>query len=199
MLVDINLLPQKEVQGFKSTLIIIAAAALLLSAATWLGVDYMISTEKLKEKENQLQQETKLVEMQQQKTQTASQAVTTAPLQEKVDYIRSKDIAAAGFLQHLVALLPERGYFMKYEYTDGNTVVINARFDTLAESAQYMHELENSPYIKSAAAEKMETSNFEEIEAGEDMSAFEEFLPRYQMLYKIEFDRETIKELMGEE
>jgi type IV pilus assembly protein PilN len=48
-----------------------------------------------------------------------------------------------------------------------------------------------------ASIEKMETSNFEEINDGEDMTAFEDIL-FYRSQYKIEFQKEKIQELKGE-
>jgi type IV pilus assembly protein PilN len=87
---------------------------------------------------------------------------------------------------------------MRYEYKDRTSIIIEAQFDTLAETSHYLHELTNSPYLMEASIEKMETSNFEEINDGEDMTAFEDILPLYRSQYKIEFRKEKIQELKGE-
>ncbi|WP_226535977.1 PilN domain-containing protein [Fictibacillus halophilus] len=197
MLVDINLLPIKEKTSLTSTILIIVAVIMLLGATTWLGLDYYVSTGKLQEKERLLQQE-KLIVQTEQKREQANRVIDSAPLVEKIEYIQGKEIAAADLLQHLVALLPERGYFMKYEYQDKKTVNIEVRFDTLADTSHYLHELTNSPYLTEAAIEKMETTNFEEINEGKDMTAFENILPRYHSLYKIEFQKDKILELKGD-
>jgi type IV pilus assembly protein PilN len=86
---------------------------------------------------------------------------------------------------------------MRYEYKDRTSIIIEAQFDTLAETSHYLHELTNSPYLMEASIEKMETSNFEEINDGEDMTAFEDIL-FYRSQYKIEFQKEKIQELKGE-
>jgi type IV pilus assembly protein PilN len=199
MLVDVNLLPVKEKTSLTSTILIIAAVTMLLGATTWLGLDYYVSTGELQEKERLLLQEKLIVQNELQKREQANQVIDSAPLVEKIEYIQGKEIAAADLLQHLVALLPERGYFMKYEYQDKKTVNIEVRFDTLADTSHYLHELTNSPYLTEAAIEKMETTNFEEINEGKDMTAFENILPRYHSLYKIEFQKDKILELKGDE
>lgn len=198
MLVDINLLPVKEQKPFKTTILLIVAIAMLLGSGTWLGLDYYVSTGELQEKERLLEQEKLLVQTQL-KNQQSGPVVESAPLAEKIEYIRGKKIAATDLLQHLVALLPERGFFMKYEYKDKKTILVEAQFDTLAETSHYLYELTNSPYLATATIEKMETTNFEEINEGEDMTAMRNILPRYRSLYKIEFEKDKILELKGEE
>lgn len=198
MLVDINLLPLKETKSLKSTILIIAVVTFLLGSATWLGLDYYVSENTLQEKERLLEQEKLLVQTKM-KNQDQSTAITDfAPLVEKVEYIRGKEIAATDLLQHLVALLPERGFFIKYEYKDRNSIKVEVQFDTLAETSNYLHELTNSPYIKEASIDKMQTTNFEEVNEGEDLTAFENILPRYRAQYIIGFQKEKIKELKGE-
>ncbi|MFG6495445.1 hypothetical protein P8610_08815 [Fictibacillus sp. UD] len=199
MLVDINLLPVKEQKSFKTTILLIVAVAMLLGSGTWLGLDYYVSTGELQEKERLLEQEKLLVQTQLKNQQQSGPIVESAPLAEKIEYIRGKKIAATDLLQHLVALLPERGFFMKYEYKDKKTILVEAQFDTLAETSHYLYELTNSPYLATATIEKMETTNFEEINEGEDMTAMQNILPRYRSLYKIEFEKEKILELKGEE
>ncbi|MBH0169378.1 PilN domain-containing protein [Fictibacillus sp. 18YEL24] len=199
MLVDINLLPVKESKSLKTTILFIVAVTLLLGSATWIGLDYYVNSGKLQEKERILAQEKLLVQEQLKKQQEAVPQVGSEPLAEKIDYIRDKKIAATDLLQHLVALLPERGYFINYEYKDKRTILVEAQFDTLAETSNYLYELTNSPYLAAASIEKMETTNFEEINEGEDMTAMADYLPRYRSLYKIEFEKDKILELKGEE
>jgi type IV pilus assembly protein PilN len=199
MLVDINLLPVKEKKSLTITILLIAAAVILLGSVTWMGLDYYVSTTTLQEKERILDQEKLLVQTHIKKQQQTGAVIQSAPLAEKVAYIRDKEIAASHLLQHLVALLPERGFFMKYEYKDRNSIIIDAQFDTLAETSHYLYELTNSPYLIEASIEKMETTNFEEINEGEDMTAFEDYLPRYRTQYKIKFEKEKIQELIGED
>ncbi|RZT21588.1 PilN domain-containing protein [Fictibacillus sp. BK138] len=197
MLVDINLLPVKEAKSLRSTILIIAAVTFLLGSATWLGLDYYVSANTLQEKERLLEQEKLLVQTKM-KNREQSTVTDISPLVEKVEYIRGKEIAATDLLQHLVALLPERGFFIKYEYKDRTSIMVEAQFDTLAETSNYLHELTNSPYIKEASIDKMQTTNFEEVNEGEDLTAFENILPRYRAQYIIGFQKEKIKELKGE-
>ncbi|MDR7073136.1 PilN domain-containing protein [Fictibacillus barbaricus] len=197
ILVDINLLPKKEEKSFQSMMILIAAATLFLGLTTWIGLSYYVNSSTLQEKKQLLQQEKKLVEVKMQSQTTP--VISASPLVEKIEYIRGKDIAAAELLQHLVALLPERGFFMKYEYKDKSTITVEAQFDTLDESSQYLYELTNSPYLTEASIEKMETTNLDEVEEGKDMSVFENILPRYSSQYKIKFNKDKLVELKGEE
>jgi type IV pilus assembly protein PilN len=199
MLVDINLLPVKEKKSLTSEILIIAIVTVMLGSFTWIGIDYYVSTSTLQEKESILQQEKLLFQTEQKKQDQLNQVIDSAPLVEKIEYIHGKKIAAKDLLNHLVALLPERGYFMKYEYRDRTSIVIEAQFDTLADTTHYLHELTNSPFLAQASIENMETTNFEEVEEGKDMTAFENILPRYRGQYKVEFQKEKILELKGEE
>jgi type IV pilus assembly protein PilN len=200
MLVDINLLPKKESKPFQTTILFISLFVLFIGTGSWIGIDYYLTSSQLEQKKIVLEQEKKLVEVLQQKLQeTPEPAISSAPLLQKVEYVRSKDIEAVSLLQHLVALLPERGYFMKYEYKDRSTITIDTQFDTLADTSHYLHELTNTRYLTEASIEKMETSNFEEVAAGEGMTEFEGYLPRYHAQYKIHFNKENLHELSGEE
>ncbi|MFC7373004.1 PilN domain-containing protein [Fictibacillus iocasae] len=194
MLVDINLLPQQKQKSLSFVVTVIAAAIIILGSGTYLGLDYYVTQGELAEKKTELQQQSKLIELLQQK-QEPDASTSAEPIEEKVAYIRSKDIEAAGLLQHLTSLLPERGYFLNYEYSEGTTITLNVQFDSMAQSAEYLHQLTSSPYLFNVTLEKMETTNLEEVEAGEDMSAFEELLPRYKGQYKMELQRENLKEL----
>jgi type IV pilus assembly protein PilN len=199
MLVDINLLPQKEKKSFITPILFICLILLFLGTGSWIGMDYYETSVQLEQKEQALKQEKKIVQVQRQLKKQAEAAKKTTPLLEKVEYVRSKEIEAVALLQHLVALLPERGYFMKYDYKDRSTITIEARFDTLAETSQYLHELTNSRYLTEAKIEKMETTNFEEVAAGEDLTEFEGYLPRYHAQYKIQFNKDHLHDLSGGE
>jgi type IV pilus assembly protein PilN len=199
MLVDINLLPQKEKKSFITPILFICLILLFLGTLSWIGMDYYETSVQLEQKEQALKQEKKIVQVQRQLKKQAESAKKTTPLLEKVEFIRSKEIEAVALLQHLVALLPERGYFMKYDYKDRSTIIIEARFDTLAETSQYLHELTNSRYLTEAKIEKMETTNFEEVAAGEDLTEFEGYLPRYHAQYKIQFNKDHLHDLSGGE
>jgi type IV pilus assembly protein PilN len=199
MLVDINLLPQKEKKSLLTPILFICLILLFLGTGSWIGMDYYETSVQLEQKEQALKQEKKFVQVQQQLKKQAEAAKKTTPLLEKVEYVRSKEIEAVALLQHLVAILPERGYFMKYDYKDRSTITIEARFDTLAETSQYLHELTNSRYLTEAKIEKMETTNFEEVAAGEDLTEFEGYLPRYHAQYKIQFNKDHLHDLSGGE
>jgi type IV pilus assembly protein PilN len=200
MLVDINLLPKKE-KTFSTTIILFIFLFLLfVGTGSWIGTDYYETSIQLDQKERILEQEKIFVQAQQQKLQKQSKpALSSAPLLEKVEYVRSKEIEAVDLLQHLVALLPERGYFMKYEYKDRSTITIEARFDTLAEASHYLYELTNSRYLTNASIEKMETTNFEELAADEGLNLFEDYLPRYHAQYMIKFNKDNLQDLSGVE
>ncbi|MBY6037042.1 hypothetical protein KUV80_10265 [Fictibacillus nanhaiensis] len=199
MLVDINLLPQKKANSFKTMILLIVSIAIFLGYATWLALNYYVSTSTLEQKEKILQQEKLLVQAQVNKQKQAELGIETKPLIEKIEYVRAKEIAAVELLQHLVALLPERGFFMKYEYRDKSSIIIEAQFDTLADTSHYLHELTNSPYLTQAFIEKMETSNFQELEEGKDVTAYENILPRYRSQYKIAFHKDKLQALIGED
>lgn len=199
MLVDINLLPKKEKKSFLTPILFLCLILLFLGTGSWIGMDYYKTSAHLDQKKQELEQEKKFVQVQQQLKKQAEAAKKTAPLLEKVEYVRSKEIEAVALLQHLVALLPERGYFMKYDYKDRSTIIIEVRFDTLAESSHYLHELTNSLYLTEATIEKMETTNFEETAAEEEVTELAGYLPRYHAQYKIQFNKDHLHDLSGGE
>ncbi|ANX13687.1 hypothetical protein ABE41_016890 [Fictibacillus arsenicus] len=62
-----------------------------------------------------------------------------------------------------------------------------------------MHELTNSRYLTEAKIENMETTNFEEVAEGEDLTELNGYLPRYRAQYKIQFNKDHLHDLAGGE
>ncbi|UZJ80420.1 PilN domain-containing protein [Fictibacillus sp. KU28468] len=191
MLVDINLLPRKERTTFSSKLLSIGVLALLLLGSIWLGVDYYLAKQEVNQTRNDLKQEKQMADIQKQNAISTNPAVASAPLQEKIDYIKGMEIPAAELLQHLVSFLPERGYFITYKYDGGKDISIAVQFDTLPDSAQYLHELSTSPNFTDAELEKVESKKLET----DDLKGEKNILPRYLATYKLTLNEAAFKDL----
>ncbi|MCQ6266440.1 hypothetical protein M1K46_12325 [Fictibacillus sp. WQ 8-8] len=190
MLVDINLLPRKERSSFSCKLLPMGVLAILLVGSIWLGVDYYLAKQEVNQTRNDLKQEKQRADIQKQNAKSTKPAAS-APLQEKIDYIKGIEIPAAELLQHLVSFLPERGYFITYKYDGGKDISIAVQFDTLPDSAQYLHELSSSPNFTDAELEKVESKKLET----DDLKGEKNVLPRYLATYKLTLNEAAFKDL----
>lgn len=189
MLVEINLLPQKQK---KSIFIFIIAGLLIVAFITAFLVGYLLYQGKLQTLDNiesEIEFTIALREIEEQKNLEGEAVDSFDELIGKIDWITSQRISLVFLLNHLVSLLPERGFFMNYQYSDQGTVSINVQFDTPREAANYLFELNESPYIIEATLQNLNTQEVQEDEIDDRFH----YLPRYIANYSITVDREAVK------
>lgn len=150
MLVDINLLPRKTKKKPKLFLFFICLLILALILGGLLYWKYTLQKEQVQSLENEILQvkdAAASLEIQLQNNETTTSA---DQLQQVIDWTEAYPIDTVFVLKHLIGLLPERGYFQQFTYSEEGTIQLSIRFDTSREAADYLTELTKSKFISSA-------------------------------------------------
>lgn len=197
MLVDINLLPEKEKER---SMLLVAALAILGAAVLFWVVLFMVT--------NHLSQETATLEQQLESVQANQEAIRSAihqsesgdskqQLSATVEWAEAYQFDTVPLLHDLIRLLPKRGFFQTFDFTSPHLATIVVQFDTKADAAYYFARLEASPTISSISLESVTIGEMED-ESTVDL------IPRYTATYSLEFvddrviEEETISEEMEE-
>lgn len=187
MLIDINLLPNKPKRTFSFMLIPISAGAVILAGFLWL----LVSSHQLKSEQvtltDRLEKTSELmVALQSNDVSSASSGQT---LQEYVDWLDGVGFSTVTLLDDLVARLPERGYFMNYDFDGSETVKLTVQFDQMKEVSHYLSELNSSENVLSASVLTVTTAELtEEAEEGNSR-----ILPRYITEYEIVMNKANLR------
>ncbi|SDI41370.1 hypothetical protein SAMN04487975_11671 [Planococcus glaciei] len=211
MLVDINLLPQKERD--RPAFLIAAITILLLAVILWAVFAFMASAN---EKEQ--------AELSAQSVQVAAdQAAIREQLEAKqgmneeqqlkvtVDWAESYQFDTLPLLSDLVSKLPQRGFFDSFSYVGLDQALLTVQFDTAREAAFYLAQLKTSELLKSATLDSVTQEEMQEeatttattagttVVVGEDEDVVIEN-PRYLATYTLIFvdDRIPAEVVEGE-
>lgn len=191
MLVDINLLSQKERD--RPAFIIAAISILLLAILIW-AIFFFMSQANAHE-QTELLAESEQLALQQ--AELRAELDTTIGMNEEqqlqvtVDWAENYQYDTIPLLNELVSKLPERGYFTDFSYIAPNSATLTLQFDTSREAAYYLTQLKASEAIASASLESVtnqgaaSTEDPETIEEIDDTAIIEN--PRYLAVYNIIF------------
>ncbi|TWI57099.1 hypothetical protein [Halalkalibacter nanhaiisediminis] len=192
MLVEVNLLPEKNKQDVTYVFILLTTLLLIALGTTVL---YFYHSYVAKEV-NGLNQEVYSVQMQ--STELNQQMVEEAGtelerLQQAVGELQSRVVPTSLLLDHLVRLLPERGYYLTFNYELPGTVMFDASFDRMEEIAAYHQALEQSDVVSSISLSVVEANEMlddQEFDVNND-----NVLPRYIASFTLEIHTENVKKL----
>lgn len=183
MLVDINLLPEKEKE--RSTFLLAALAILGVAVLFW-AVLFFIS--------NALEQKTAALSLQQTALQEEQQAVrdllpasehvdARKQLASTVDWAVAAQFDTVPLLKDLIHELPERGFFRTFEFTAPNLATVVVQFDDKPEAAHYYSRIASSEFVESLVLESV----IAEAVTEEESDVTHDVLPRYLATYAITF------------
>lgn len=194
MLVDINLLPQKERD--RPAFLIAAISILLIAIVIW-AVLFFMARANAAEQADYLAQTEQI---------SAEQAVLRAEidqsaglneeqqLQATVDWAVNYQYDTIPLLNELVSILPERGFFNSFSYIEPNQATLTLQFDTTRQAAYYLTQLKASELIASVTLDSVANQAVEtavvEGEAIPEDAILEN--PRYLATYSIVFADERI-------
>lgn len=203
MLVEINLLPQKE----RTKKAFVIALSSLLGLLIFISGAYIwqISTTKsdLKAIDNQLTLLEKATELAgQNNAQAPVSSESVSLLKNAVEWADSYPLQTVPVMQHLTSLLPERGFIQTFGYTESGAITLTVQFDSAREAAYFLDSLNASEWLEEAS---MTSLNAEEKETEDKQTSStpatenrvqNEYLPRYVGQFEVKFDVVTIKKLM---
>ncbi|MBT2582423.1 fimbrial assembly protein [Planococcus sp. ISL-109] len=190
MLVDINLLPQKERD--RPAVLIAAVAILLLAVIIWAVLGMMAKAEANEQQAIQAQTDAVIAEQTEIRAELEAREGMNEEqqLQSTVEWAESYQFDTIPLLEELVSLLPARGFFQTFSYTGLDQAQLTVQFDASRESAYYLAQLKASELLASATLDSVATEVFEEAEEGEVIVEPSE--PRFLATYTLIFQDERI-------
>jgi Tfp pilus assembly protein PilN len=204
MLVEINLLPQKE-RRKKAFVIALSSLLGLLIFISGAYIWQISSTKSdIKAVDNQLTLLEKATELSgDNNTQTPASSESVSLLKNAVEWADHYPLQTVPVMKHMTSLLPERGFIQTFGYTESGVITLTVQFDSAREAAYFLDSLNASEWLEEA---NMTTLNAEEKAAEDKQTSStstagkteqnDEYLPRYVGQFEIKFDAETIKKLM---
>ncbi|OCA92402.1 hypothetical protein [Pseudobacillus wudalianchiensis] len=194
MLVDINLLPEKEK---KRASILIPFLLLLLLIIAGAGTFLWIQTKKneVESVDSKLKTTVQLREtLEMSQNEPKGDEEDVKKLNDAIVWAETKKLKAVPVLNHLISLLPERGFFLEYSYTANETVRLGVQFDTSRQAAYYLSELKASEWVADAKIIAVTTSVDEEEKEAKKLLEITDALPRYGVEYEVALDKAFILE-----
>ncbi|GEN82332.1 hypothetical protein SLU01_06440 [Sporosarcina luteola] len=183
MLVDINLLPEKERE--RSTLLI--AALVIIGVAILFWATLFILSHRLSKETVQVEAQISGIQASQATIREGLQPTTDAGDREQltatVDWAEAYRFETLPLLRELIALLPERGFFVSFEFTAPHESNVTVQFDDKSDAAYYLTRVKTSEEIANATLESLTA-----VELDEENDA--QLLPRFEAVYHMEFHDE---------
>ncbi|WP_163101785.1 hypothetical protein [Peribacillus alkalitolerans] len=192
MLVDINLMPQKEKRRSFQLLGILMLFFIVAAVAVYSWFTYEQQVEKEVRLQQQLSSLEKLANIQQEKQLQSADQSSTSELETAVDWAENYPVSTFLLLRHLASLLPERGFLLNFSYQDSGDAQLTIQFDSSRESAFYLKRLEDSKLIKEATLLSIVTETVGQEEESQPIIK-NDVLPRYITQYTVKVDLEALK------
>jgi hypothetical protein len=199
MLVEINLLPRKEQKkvGLIVGLAVLVVLFLLASIIYYLQIHTTKAS--IESVNNQITQTQKLEAALQNKQGASSNSVNQ--LKSAIDWADQNRIETIPVMQHLTALLPDRGFIQTFTYNESGTVSISVQFDTPTEAAGYLNSLNHSSLIEKGSLKSLNVSsdsnstntNTANSSTTTTVDSNTTNLPRYTGQFDIQFNKDSVK------
>lgn len=162
MLVEINLLPQKE-PGKRALFILIAG---LLFIMMLVGVYYFWQIHSIKSQVESVDKQIAIMKrVEEQKNNqsiTVDSANSVTQLKTAVEWANSYPIQTVPVMRQLTSLLPERGFIQNFTYNESGTVSLTVQFDTQTDAAYFLDHLNESKWMKEATMTSLNANREEE-------------------------------------
>lgn len=188
MLVDINLLPEKEKERSK----LLIAALAILGAAVLLWLAFFILSNNLAKETTTLEQQLLVLQKSQEEIRSELQQTDLSDenklLASTVDWAEGYQFDTVPLLHELINLLPERGFFQTFDFTGPNLATVVVQFDTKPDSAYYYTRLKSSQSISEIHLDSVKVDNA----STEETNPTPDVLPRYMATYSILFTDQRI-------
>lgn len=199
MLVEINLLPQKEASNRSLFLLAIILSALIVIggiAIYWLNRTYDNQISSLEQEITTTEQ---LVANEQQKMVSYESSNSLAELETTVKWASDYPLKTVPVLHKLTALLPERGFIQSFAYEEIGIVKFSVQFETSREAAFFLNSLLDSDWVETGRLNQLNAvTGFYDRTLGQDDEDSslknEKYIPRYLGEYEVTLNRALFKE-----
>ncbi|WML25432.1 PilN domain-containing protein [Neobacillus sp. OS1-33] len=171
MLVEINLLPQKEPKkiGFIITLSSLVTLLLLVGAFYLWQTNAVKST--IASLDRQISMTKKIAEKENKSTEAVEAASSVNQLKSAIEWANEYPIQTIPVMRHLTSLLPERGFIKSFAYTEAGTISLSVQFDSAREAAYFLDNLNESKWIEEASLSSLTAAATAESTAVNSTSA----------------------------
>ncbi|MDW0109642.1 hypothetical protein [Sporosarcina aquimarina] len=190
MLVDINLLPEKEKE--RSILLYVALAVLGAALLFWL-VFFILTRSTASDTERLDDQLANLQVTQAELTERLNRSDTAQvydQLATSVQWAQNYRYETAPLLDDLVSQLPRHGFFRSFAFAAPHQATVEIQFDDKTEAAYYLTRISASEFIETASIESITTEDINEEDSDStepQKKATANLLPRYLVTYTIFF------------
>lgn len=158
MLVEINLLPKKEQKNYKLITILLAALLVIFIAGFvlfWQGKSYNLEISTL---DNQISTTQQIVQLEQAKVMEGQVSGSVSVLESAVLWASEDPLKTVPIIEHVTALLPQRGFIQNISYAETGSVNMTVQFDTSREAAYYLKTLLDSEWFSEVKLSSVSTS-----------------------------------------
>lgn len=187
MLVEINLLPKKERKSMLALVISVLVVSLLFFSTVGMFYYYTIVKEDLNNLNIQLDQKKALRIMHEKTLQSQEGSASIEDLENKINWVENQRISTVLLLTSFVERLPERGFFMDYQFNEDGKLSIEVQFDTTRQASNYLYQLTQLPFVIDVEITGIVTDQLEDVAENYN------YLPRYFATYEIEIDYNLVK------
>ncbi len=150
MLVEINLLPQKEPKKYNFLIVISSFLVLFLL----IGGLYYWQTHSIKDQlsslDRQISMTKKITQKQEQASKTVESTNSVNQLKSAIEWANDYPIQTIPVMRQLTSLLPERGFIQSFAYTEAGTITLTVQFDSGRAAAYFLDSLNQSKWISEA-------------------------------------------------
>lgn len=199
MLVEINLLPEKEKKSKSLLLLAIISILILLIGgffAFWLNRSY---ESKISSLEKEILTTEEIVAIEQQKITSYQSSDSLAQLEQTIEWAKQYPIKTVPIIKELTKLLPERGFIQTFNYTETGIIQLSVQFESTREAAYFFNRLQHWEWLEDAkmASVNAETGFFDkqlgETERDESELTNEKYVPRYIAEFELTINKEIIQ------
>ncbi|WP_419956032.1 PilN domain-containing protein [Neobacillus niacini] len=221
MLVEINLLPQKEPRKF-SMIILIVLLALIIFVGAYYFWQIQSAKNELQNLDKQISVTKEITVKEGENADKNESQMSISLLKNAVEWANTYPIQTIPIMQHLTSLLPERGFIQSFAYAEAGTVILTVQFDSAREAAYFLDNLGDSEWVgeptlnsltiqEQKEAEGTATELTNEVAAGAaavqnptptpeietNLNSNDPYLPRYIGQFEIKLNMIKIKEVTG--
>jgi hypothetical protein len=208
MLVEINLLPEKEPK--KIGFIVFITSILLLSLLAGASHFYQIlsTNNQIISINDQIALTKKIVTQLGQTGQTTASTSSVDLLKTAIKKETENRVPTVPIIQHLNSLLPERGFILSFSLQDSGSLTISVQFDTATESANFLENLNQVGWIKAATLTSLTSTPLKDETSSASSTAYStagtntssnsanKYLPRYTGQFQIILNIKEAKKLL---
>ncbi|MFL6556997.1 MAG: PilN domain-containing protein, partial [Bacillus sp. (in: firmicutes)] len=171
MLVEINLLPQKEPKKIGFIITLSSLGAILLLAGAFYLWQTNVAKNEIASLDRQITMTKKIADNANKSTETVAATSSVSQLKSAIEWANEYPIQTIPVMRHLTSLLPERGFIQSFAYTEAGTVSLTVQFDSTREAAYFLDNLNESTWIEESSLISLSVSAAPESTADSSTTA----------------------------